>query len=116
MLRTGAIERVAGFYAALGRDFIAEQRGSGPAHFAAEAGGLILEIHPTRTPMGAIERGSSADVRLGFVVDDVDDAVGSLLRAGGSLLDRSAPSIGGGTAVVADPDGRRVELREAVSG
>ncbi|MEL6673725.1 MAG: hypothetical protein AAFR61_16080 [Bacteroidota bacterium] len=46
VLRTPQLEILKDFYAQLGFEFIAHQHGKGPRHYAAESGGLVLEIYP----------------------------------------------------------------------
>lgn len=84
---TGDLERCRAFYADLGLQFVLEQHGKGPQHYASELpGGLVLELYP------ATARRPVSSNRLGFrvVADTVD------LEPGHHVLE--------------DPDGRAVEV------
>lgn len=106
VLRVADLERAVAFYRLLGFDFMLHAHGSGPQHYASEADGLVFELYPATA-----EQPASPSTRIGFAVGDVD-AVAS--RLGGSVGARivTAPkdSEWGRRAVVADPDGHRVEL------
>lgn len=82
-----------------------ESHGEGPKHYVAVVSGLVFEVYPLT---GGQE--STASTRLGFRVDAVDERVSTLVQAGGSLVSRPRDVTGGRHAVVADPDGHRVEL------
>jgi lactoylglutathione lyase len=115
VLRSPDPGRCRTFYEALGLAFSEEQHGSGPAHLAAVLpGGVVLEIYPTTEP-GPIDRGGLADVRMGFTVKDMDLALAAVDEHGGTVVTAPAPRATHRIAVVADPDGRRIELTEPAS-
>jgi catechol 2,3-dioxygenase-like lactoylglutathione lyase family enzyme len=93
------VRSAATFYRALGLLLTRENHG-GPEHYAADAGGVVFEIYPL-----TLGKAPTTDTRLGFVVDDVVGLLPLLTAAGGRIL-TEAPD----RAVVADPDGHRVEL------
>ena len=104
VLRSSDVERDRGIYEALGVRWVAERHGAGPAHLAATlASAVVLELYPAgdRQP---------TDVRLGFAVDDLMEAVEAVQRAGGSVITWPEPEDDPERAVVADHDGRRIEL------
>lgn len=105
VIRSDCIERAASFYAALGFDFGRHVHGRGPEHFAAEDAGLVFEIYPR---VG--DASGTAEVRLGFAVDSVDDAVAALVAKGAKLRAALRESPWGRRAVVEDLDGHAVEL------
>ncbi|GAA2787117.1 VOC family protein [Saccharopolyspora taberi] len=85
---TDRLEQCREFYAGLGLEFVAEQHGSGPEHYAATLpGGLVIELYPTST------RRPVSSNRLGFSV---------------SL---AAADLAPGRHVLTDPDGRAVEVQ-----
>lgn len=110
VIRTADLERAARFYGVIGLTFTRERHGTGPEHLACEvaAAGLVFEIYPRKA-----ESESSDATRLGFAVPDVDAAVAALLSAGGTPVTEPKDSPWGRRAVVADPDGHRVELTSA---
>src|SRR5262245_44186016 len=107
VIRSADLERAGAFYAALGVPLVRERHGSGPEHLAGPAGVAVLEVYPRG------EGGGTLGVRLGFRVASVADAVAAAQGAGGSVVSPARESPWGLRAVVADPDGHRVELVEA---
>jgi catechol 2,3-dioxygenase-like lactoylglutathione lyase family enzyme len=106
VLRSADLERAAGFYGLLGLKFIREQHGSGPEHLACCLGGVVLEIYPNPGS------GDQTLVRIGLSVPSVEDAVRAVRDGAGVFLTPPNESPWGKRAVVADPDGHRVELIE----
>lgn len=107
VLRSPDIERTAQFYRLLGVHFERERHGGGPEHFAGQVGSVVFEIYP---------QGEGADtvgVRLGFQVASVDAAVEAARQNSETVLASPRRSRWGYCAVLADPDGRRVEIGEA---
>jgi predicted enzyme related to lactoylglutathione lyase len=106
VLRVADIERAAGFYRLLGLTFVRHAHGSGPQHYACEGDGLVLELYPATAVQPV-----TASVRIGFAVEDVDRAVAMLRGAAGAeVILPPTDSEWGRRAIVADPDGHRVEL------
>ncbi len=107
VLRSAEMDRAARFYALLGIEFQREQHQSGPEHLAAQVGEAVLEIDPQ---VGAAD---SDSVRLGFRVPSVEIVMEAVRLAGGTVVTLPRRSSWGYRAVLADPDGRRVEITEA---
>jgi lactoylglutathione lyase len=106
VLRVADIDRAAAFYALLGVAFSKHAHGNGPMHYAAECGGVVFELYPATE-----EQAVSSSARIGFAVGDVDDVAAKLgAVAGARLVTAPKDSEWGRRAVVADPDGHRVEL------
>ncbi|GAA4979428.1 hypothetical protein GCM10023205_55030 [Yinghuangia aomiensis] len=90
VLYSARVDECREFYAALGLEFVREQHGRGPVHYAAVLdGGLVVELYPA----GA--RGETGALRLGFTVSAAEG------RAAGERFQ------------VTDPDGRIVEVSVA---
>lgn len=89
------IEKTAEFYAALGFAFVRERHGRGPAHYAAEQDGFVLEIYPSGDPC--------SPMRLQVDVDDLEEAEAQLTVLG--FRPRSEHTY-------FDPDGRIVVIAE----
>jgi predicted enzyme related to lactoylglutathione lyase len=106
VLRSADIERAARFYEALGIQFTREKHGSGPEHFAGQAGSVLLEIYP----QGDGE--STSKTRIGFKVNSLAGLLTDLEQAGGTVIAAPQDTAWGRRAVMADPDGHRVELVE----
>ena len=107
VLRVKDIDASARFYAALGITFKREQHGRGPIHLTGEAGQVLLELYP------AGQGACSEAVRLGFSVCSLEGMLESIAAAGGTVVSEPKPGPGGVRAVLADPDGNRVELVES---
>jgi lactoylglutathione lyase len=110
VLRAHDPARLAAFYSCLGLNFSRHRHGSGPEHFASEDAGGVFEIYPMREPDGP-----SRQVRLGFAIVDVRRTVAQLSAMGVEIVSTPAASPWGLRAVVADPEGHRVELTEATT-
>lgn len=105
VLRSRDLERAYAFYRALGLSLARHSHGDGPVHLASESGGQVFEIYPlteNATP--------TSSTRIGFSVPSVDATYASLLVAGGVSVTSPKDSPWGRRAVVADPDGHRIEL------
>lgn len=100
VLRCRDLERTRLFYEALGLRFTAERHGGGSEHWACEVGGVVLELYPAKGG----ERAEPA--RLGLRVEELESACDRLRAAGFSAPQREHG------AVLRDPDGRAVELRQ----
>lgn len=105
VLRSRDIARAADFYSGLGLRFTLHQHGSGPEHFSAELPGGVFELYPLST-----DGASTAGTRIGFQVPSVDAAIAALNKYPDAVVTPAKDSEWGRRAVVADPDGHRVEL------
>lgn len=106
VLRVADIERAAAFYRLLGCEFAKHAHGSGPQHYVCKADGLVFELYPASPG-----RPVSSSTRIGFAVAEVDEATmkpGAVAGAGVVAVPKD--SQWGRRAVVADPDGHRVEI------
>ena len=110
-LRSANMETALSFYRALGFEFVEEQHGNGPRHHSSKAGSTVLEIYPG-DPGRAPERKSAGATLIGFGVANLDQALTSLTQLGAPVLTPAKESPWGRRAVVADPDGRAVDLSE----
>jgi len=105
VLRSRDLDRAHSFYCALGLSFVRHSHGSGPLHLASESAGQVFEIYPLTDATVP-----TTSTRVGFSVPSVDATYASLLAAGGTSVAPPKDSQWGRRAVVADPDGHRVEL------
>ena len=112
VLRAGDLEKSLAFYEAVGLNFVQEQHGSGPVHYACEVGGMVIEIYPG-DPGTAPERKSGGATMLGFSVPALDETLKALADLGFSPTSPPKNSAWGRWVVITDPDGRAVELNEA---
>jgi predicted enzyme related to lactoylglutathione lyase len=106
VLRVANMERAAAFYRLLGLSFTKHAHGKGPEHYASESEGFVFELYPA-TP----EQPPTTSTRIGFAVTDVDALVAQLgAFDGAKVIAAPKDSEWGRRAVIADPDGHRVEL------
>jgi lactoylglutathione lyase len=105
VLRSPDLAKSAQFYARLGLRFIRHQHGRGPEHLAAKLGSGVFELYP-QSPDGP----SSLGTRIGFSVPSLDSAIAALGEYPAAIISPPRKSEWGLRAVVADPDGHRVEL------
>ena len=105
VLKTHDVQRLRSFYESIGISFKEEQHGPGPLHFAGQMGQVVIEIYPL-----AADRPVDDSTRLGFRIRDPDRVVEAVPSAGGRVVTAPRETEWGYAAIVADPDGRRVEL------
>lgn len=110
VLRALDLNRALKFYRALGLELVQHSHGNGPVHLASESEGQVFEIYPLRQ-----NEVPTTSARIGFSVPSVDAAYQALLAAGGQQVSSPRDSQWGRRAIVADPDGHRVELTAPAS-
>jgi len=106
VLRSPDMPRLVAFYSRLGLQFTQHRHGSGPEHWSAELpGGGVFELYPLSS-----DSASTLGTRIGFRVPSVDAALAALSEYPTAVVTPARDSEWGRRAVVADPDGHRVEL------
>ena len=108
VLRTPNVLTAMRFYASLGFSFKEEQHGKGPIHYSAQLCDGIIEIYP-------LSEGQTVDTttRLGFGVEDVEAVTAAAADNGGRVVRDGHQTPWGYVAILADPDGRSVEIYQA---
>ncbi|MEI8379326.1 MAG: VOC family protein [Planctomycetota bacterium] len=106
VIRVANIDQSAEFYSKLGLHFERESHNNGPEHFACTLGGTVLELYP------ATDKYLPTQTRLGFVVTSVVNVVDTCRNAQIEIVSEPKDSPWGIRAIVADPDGNRVELTQ----
>lgn len=104
VLRSATPKALAEWYAHFGLTFEYHRHGNGPLHYSTEVRGVTLEIYPLKR----LQTEADTDLRLGFEVDNLDTVIAKLT----DVVQAPRQSEWGYRAVVADPEGRRVELME----
>jgi lactoylglutathione lyase len=105
VLRSSNLERAVAFYSCFGLQFTKHRHGTGPEHFSAELSGCVFELYPE-----SVNGPSTLGSRIGFTVTSVDAAIAALKEFPAAVVSPAKYSEWGRRAVVADPDGHRVEL------
>jgi lactoylglutathione lyase len=105
VLRTSDPKKLADFYTLLGLKFDYHQHGNSPFHYSAMIGEMVLEIYPLTKSQTEADK----NVRLGFSIDNFEETMVVLEQHNIPL---SVPILTdfGFLSVVADPDGRKIEL------
>jgi hypothetical protein len=93
------------FYSRLGLQFTRHRHGTGPEHFSAELPSCVFELYPK-----SADDPSTLGTRIGFTVESVDGVILALSDFPKAVVSPAKDSDWGRRAVVADPDGHRVEL------
>jgi len=104
VIRSAVPAALAAWYTRFGLAFEYHRHGKGPMHYSAEVDGVTLEIYPLKRS----QTEADTTLRLGFTVEDLDGAIVGLP----DIVQTPQRSEWGYRAVVADPEGRRVELVE----
>jgi predicted enzyme related to lactoylglutathione lyase len=105
VLKTNQIQNVLAFYQKLDVEFVEEQHGNGPRHYAGKLGEIVFELYPAKE-----DDVQDAAVRLGFRVAKLDHTILTLRAIGTPMINEPKVTDWGTRAVVRDPDGRAVEL------
>ena len=108
VLKTSRPDALASFYEQLGIRFDEHRHGTGPLHFAAGIDNVVFEIYP----LPKDQEKADDTLRLGFTVDNLDEVVGRLKNFGGKVFKEPGMTEWGYVAIVGDPDGRKIELKD----
>lgn len=110
VIRVSDITRSVEAYSVLGITFQQEQHGNGPVHYSGSVGETIFELYP------ATEKSPVTSCRLGFAVACIDDLIATWRESGREIVSEPTESPWGLRAVIADPDGHKIELTQHRSG
>jgi lactoylglutathione lyase len=108
VLRFADIARAEVFYSRLGLHFTKHRHGKGAEHFAAEISGGVFELYSQTA-----DSPSTLGTRIGFAVPSVDKIIVELNEYPNAIISAPKDSEWGRRAVIADPEGHRIELVEA---
>lgn len=106
VIRTPDIEALHAFYSRLGFSFTYHQHGSSPYHYSATIGDTVTELYP----LAKGQAGADKHLRLGFEIAYFDDVIAGLRQENVLFISEPLETEHGLMAVVADPDGRKIEL------
>jgi hypothetical protein len=105
-------ERTSAFYRALGVVLEDEDHGDGVIHAAGEVGGVHVAVLPAVTAGRTPGWRAGGSTFAGFWVASLDSTAGALLALGAETLGGHEEMPWGCRVVVADPDGRAVEVNQ----
>lgn len=107
VIRSVNAKELSEFYELLGIKFEYHCHGNGPWHYSSIINQLVFEIYPTKKPDN-----NTLGVRLGFEVDKLELVLEKINRSRGQKIKAPFESEFGRIAVVQDPEGRKIELKE----
>lgn len=107
VIRVDDLESSKRFYSAIGLTLTEERHGNGPRHYSADMDGVVVELYPRSEKQERTQQ-----TRLGFAVPNVNETVTACQDSGGRMITPPQDSPWGLRAVVADPDGHKIELVE----
>jgi lactoylglutathione lyase len=106
VIRSAIPEQLAKFYTHFSITFEHHRHGNGPYHYSGHIGPTLLEIYP----MAKGQERPDITLRLGLAVDSFDDVINKLNALDTIFHQKPIPSEWGVMAIIADPEGRKVEL------
>ncbi len=109
VLYTGRLDEVVAFYRAIGVPLVPEDHGDGVQHYACELGCTHFAVFESAAG-SALPHGSGGSIFFGLTVGSVEDAVGKARARGAQVVEEPTRYPWGVRALVADPDGRTIEL------
>ena len=109
VLRCKDIEVTRRFYERLGMAFTKERHGKGPEHFASTNPRFVLELYPVQGDQ------LPDNVRLGFSTPLLADLSGNILHSSDMTVVKAPYATADRLIMLLqDPDGRKVELSQAL--
>lgn len=106
VIRSAAVADVARFFEAVGVSMCAVKDGKGADLALGQTVGLSLKVEP------ATEKPEVRGVSLYFLVDDLEAVVAAAVAAGGAMVRPPEVGLRGRRAILTDPEGRRVILKQ----
>jgi lactoylglutathione lyase len=112
VLFSAAMDDTVAFYRAIGLELDEEDHGDGPVHFATDVDGVHFAVFGAADPGHAPAWQHAGSVFAGFYVASLADTVAAVQARGAPVLVEHQVRPWGCRAVVADPDGRPVEINQ----
>lgn len=106
VIRTSDPKRLAEFYSIFNLEFTYHQHGNSPFHYGGYIGKVLLEIYP----LSKNQAGNDLSLRLGFTIEDFESVIEKLRLVNVVFVSEPRETEFGITAVISDPDGRKIEL------
>jgi len=106
VIRSGNPEKLADFYTLFGLSFEYHKHGNSPFHYSASMGKTIFEIYP-------LAKGQSEpdiSLRLGFDVENFSETIQKLKENNVTFFSEPSLTNFGYMTIIADPDGRKIEV------
>ena len=110
VLKTRQVDKLREVYGTLGINFTQERHGRGPVHYAGRLGDVVFEIYPLPPEDDTFV---DSTTRLGFTIGALKKVVKAVEAMGMPILAQPQATKYGLRAIIRDPDGRVVELRQS---
>jgi lactoylglutathione lyase len=112
VLFAGDLDRSVLFYRALGIPLEDEDHGDGRLHAACDLNGVHVAVIGGVGAGGAVVHRSPGSTFVGFWVDSLDETISRVTATGAPVVAAHEVCPWGCRYVVADPDGRAVEINQ----
>ena len=106
VIRTADMQRLVAFYELLGLNWEYHRHGESPFHYSTEVNETVLEIYP----LAKEQVGADKNLRLGFGIERFEETMMLLKEKGVRFFSEPREADFGFSAIVIDPDGRKIEL------
>lgn len=106
VIRSGNIERLAGFYQNLGLSLQYHKHGKSPYHYSGIIGETVLEIYPLASGQQDVD----IHFRIGLGIDNFGEVITKLQADKTTFIMDPSNTEFGLMAIVLDTDNRKVEL------
>ena len=106
VLRTSDTKRLSDFYSLLGLTLEYHRHGNSPYHYSATIGPTVLEIYP----LAKNQMEADKNLRIGLAIDNFERIIQELKSNNATFSTDPAQTQFGFSAIVQDPDGRKIEL------
>ena len=106
VIRSAIPDQLAKFYILLGLSFEYHRHGNSPYHYSARIGPTLLEIYP----LSKMQEKTDTTLRLGFSIANFESVMHELVQRKVTIHQEVVQTEWGFMAVIADPEGRKVEL------
>lgn len=112
VLKSADIEGSVAFYENLFNiDFQRHSHNGGAIHYSADIKGMIFEIYPVNRNKFFIQNHAANIVRFGFQVESISELM-KKIKNDAIVISKPKETEWGLIAVIADPDGHRIELNQ----
>lgn len=106
------LEETVAFYETLGVPLHSEDHGDGNMHAAGDLGAVHIAVLPASAPGGRLGWRQAGSSFVGFYVTSLEETIATLALLGTEVLRTHEQCEWGCRVVVADPDGRAVEVNQ----
>jgi len=111
VIRTPTPQLLADWYTKLGLTFTYHRHGNGPWHYSSTIDELVFEIYPLLPK----QLTPDSSLRLGLQIESLEELMKIIQQEAILTLQLPKQTKWGYTAIIKDPDGRKIELTESLN-